>query len=220
MSYRASGQLLPAAVIVELDNFIGVQSARILAARGVPVLGLASNVNHYCARTRVVRRVIASPTSGDGLIKTLERLAGELPPPGIAYLVACSDGAVLTISEHRDRIPVHWPDEAGEPVEADPRPPVQVGLERREREDACGVQADDVESEPPKPHVWRNALRPEALPLTDAENRKPEGGDRDRGRQRERDGRDENERGASGGGREARNSGSDFFTRRDARRAG
>jgi D-aspartate ligase len=105
MSSRASVQVLPAAVIVELDNFIGLQSARILAARGVPVIGLASNVNHYCARTRVVRRVVASPTSGDGLIATLERLASELPAPGIAYLVGCSDGAVLTLSENRHRIP-------------------------------------------------------------------------------------------------------------------
>jgi predicted ATP-grasp superfamily ATP-dependent carboligase len=69
------------------------------------VIGLASNVKHYCARTRVVRRVIDSPTSGAGLIATLERLADELPPPGIAYLVGCSDGAVLTLSENRDRIP-------------------------------------------------------------------------------------------------------------------
>ena len=98
MSPRASAQVLPAAVIVELDNFIGLQSARILAARGVPVIGVASNVNHYCARTRVVRRLIDSPTSGDALVTTLERLADELPPPGIAYLVACSDGAVLTLS--------------------------------------------------------------------------------------------------------------------------
>lgn len=105
MSSRASTQVLPAAVIVELDNFIGLQSARILAARGVPVIGLASNVKHYCARTRVVRRVIDSPTSGVGLLATLERLAGELPPPGIAYLVASSDPAVLTLSENRDRIP-------------------------------------------------------------------------------------------------------------------
>jgi D-aspartate ligase len=69
------------------------------------VIGLASNVNHYCARTRVVRRVIASPTSGDGLLATLERVADALPPPGIAYLVGCSDGAVLTLSENRNRIP-------------------------------------------------------------------------------------------------------------------
>jgi D-aspartate ligase len=96
---------LPAAVVVELDNFIGLQSARILAARGAPVIGLAANPKHYCARTRAARRVIESPTSGEGLIRTLERLAPELPPPGIAYLVGCSDGAVLTLSQHRDRIP-------------------------------------------------------------------------------------------------------------------
>ena len=105
MTSRIPADHLPAAVVVELDNFIGLQTARILAARDVPVIGLASNVRHYCARTRVPKRVIASPTEGDGLISTLERLANELPPPGIAYLVACSDGAVLTLSENRDRIP-------------------------------------------------------------------------------------------------------------------
>ena len=86
-----------------LDCITGLQTARILAARGVPVIGLAADRRHFCARTRVVRRVVEAPTSGDGLVAALERLGPELPD-GPAVLVPCSDAAVLAVSAGRDRL--------------------------------------------------------------------------------------------------------------------
>jgi hypothetical protein len=83
-------------------------------------------------------------------------------------------------SEQRDRVPVHGADEAGEPVETHPCPPVQPGLERRERKHARGVEANGVDAEPPETHPWGNAVRPQALPLADAEKSEPEGRDRNR----------------------------------------
>jgi D-aspartate ligase len=98
------------AVVVALDCITGLQTARILAARGVPVIGLAADRGHFCARTRVVDRVIEGPTSGDGLVAALERLGPELGDAaqgGPAVLVPCSDDAVLAISAGRERL-VPW----------------------------------------------------------------------------------------------------------------
>jgi predicted ATP-grasp superfamily ATP-dependent carboligase len=95
----------PTAVVVAIDCITGLQTTRILAARGIPVVGIAADRRHFCARTRHAERVIASPTSGEGLILTLERLAASgSMGDGPAVLIPCSDGAVLSISRWRDRL--------------------------------------------------------------------------------------------------------------------
>lgn len=91
------------AVVVGADNTTGLQTARILAARGVPVVGLAEDPTHYCCRTRVLERLVRTPTSGRDLVRTLQRLAPSLPRG--AVLVPCTDAAVATIARGRDRIP-------------------------------------------------------------------------------------------------------------------
>lgn len=95
----------PTAVVVALDCITGLQTTRILAARGIPVVGIVADRSHFCARTRLADRIVTSPTSGEELIRTLERLAtdGSLGP-GPAVLVPCSDAAVLAISRWRDRL--------------------------------------------------------------------------------------------------------------------
>src|SRR3954449_844831 len=50
--------------------------------------------------------------------------------------------------EQRDRVPVHRPDQAREPVEADPGAPVQVRLEHGEREAAGEGEGDPGQAEP------------------------------------------------------------------------
>ena len=66
------------AVVVALDCITGLQTARILTARGIAVTGIAADRHHFCARTRAVTRVVESPTAGDALIATLERLGPKL----------------------------------------------------------------------------------------------------------------------------------------------
>ncbi len=90
------------AVVVALDCITGLQTARILTARGVAVTGIAADRRHFCARTRAVARVVGSPTAGDALIATLERLGPKLGQT--AFLVPCSDTSVLTISAERERL--------------------------------------------------------------------------------------------------------------------
>ena len=94
------------AVVVGLDCITGLQTARILARRGVPVIGIARDPRHFACRTRFCTRVIEAETDGPGLLDALERLAAELPEPGV--LVPCSDGAVLALSRGRERMLRHY----------------------------------------------------------------------------------------------------------------
>lgn len=94
----------PAAVVIGLDCMTGLQSARILARRGVPVLALAADERHPCARTRVCRRIVRAPLAGEGLLAALEGLGPEASDGGRAVLYPCTDAAVLTLSRARDRL--------------------------------------------------------------------------------------------------------------------
>jgi predicted ATP-grasp superfamily ATP-dependent carboligase len=93
----------PPAIVVGLDCITGLQTARLLASRGVPVVGVARDPDHFCARTRVCERILTAETGGDELIPALERLASDLAGP--AVLVPCTDAAVLALSRGRERLP-------------------------------------------------------------------------------------------------------------------
>lgn len=100
------GAALPFAVVIGLDCMTGLQTARILAARGVPVVGLAADPRHPCARTRVCRRILAAELAGEGLVRVLETLGPDLvtAADSRAVLVPCTDASVLTLSRARDRL--------------------------------------------------------------------------------------------------------------------
>jgi D-aspartate ligase len=92
----------PPAVVVGLDTITGLQTARILHARGVPVVGLTNDLGHYACRTRACVRVVAADLRTEEFIDALVRLGPELG--GRAALVPCTDLAVLLISRHRKRL--------------------------------------------------------------------------------------------------------------------
>ena len=92
------------AVVVGLDCVTGLQTTRLLAGRGVPVIAIASDGGHFCARTRVPRRKIVAPTSGEGLIQALEELGRSQFADTPAFLLPCTDAAVLSISAERERL--------------------------------------------------------------------------------------------------------------------
>jgi D-aspartate ligase len=92
----------PRAVVIGLDCATGLQTARILAARGVPVIGIARDLRHGCARTNVCEQVVAADTAGPGLIEALRRLGDKLRTP--AVLFPCTDMSVLLISRHRGEL--------------------------------------------------------------------------------------------------------------------
>lgn len=91
-----------AAVVVGLDCVTGLQSARILARRGVPVIGVAADTAHFCTRTRMVRGLVSAPTSGPGLIEALRVLGPSLGRK--AVLFPCTDASVLTLARDRERL--------------------------------------------------------------------------------------------------------------------
>ncbi|MDX6360570.1 MAG: D-aspartate ligase [Nocardioidaceae bacterium] len=93
----------PAAVVVGLDNITGLQTARILANRGVRVYGIAANRRHFGARTNACVDVVESRLAGPALVDTLRRLARRLGPDR-AVLVPCTDGAVWSLSVQRDEL--------------------------------------------------------------------------------------------------------------------
>jgi D-aspartate ligase len=90
------------AVVVGLDCITGLQTARILAGRGIPVFGIARDLTHFCCRTRVCDTIIGADTRGDDLIAALEALSSRFDQK--AVLFPCTDSSVLTISRERRRL--------------------------------------------------------------------------------------------------------------------
>jgi D-aspartate ligase len=92
----------PPAVVVGLDCVTGLQTARILAARGVGVVGIATDPRHFCCRTRACGRVVHADTAGSDLVDALGELAPQLQPKPVLF--PCTDMSVLVISRHRERL--------------------------------------------------------------------------------------------------------------------
>jgi predicted ATP-grasp superfamily ATP-dependent carboligase len=92
----------PLAVVVGLDCVTGLQTARLLASRGVPVLGIAADPRHFGARTGVCQQVLVADTAKDDFVDLLERLGPSLPHKAVLY--PCTDLSVMSISRERERL--------------------------------------------------------------------------------------------------------------------
>lgn len=90
---------LPYAIVIGLDCITGLQTARILANHGIPTIGLAKKLDHFCCRTRVCEEIIQADTASEELINTLEALGPRLEQK--AVLFPCTDLSVLTLSRNR-----------------------------------------------------------------------------------------------------------------------
>lgn len=104
---RTGGSTAPA-VVIGLDCITGLQTARILASRGVPVVGIACERKHFACRSRAVHRLISSPTAGEPLLAALHELAGDLAATRLAVLFPCTDAAVTTLSAARERLDARY----------------------------------------------------------------------------------------------------------------
>jgi predicted ATP-grasp superfamily ATP-dependent carboligase len=89
-------------VVVGLDNITGLQTARILAGRGVPVVGLVDNPRHFGARTNACAEIITADCSSEGLVEALANLGERLGRTSV--LLPCTDPAVSILSRHRARL--------------------------------------------------------------------------------------------------------------------
>lgn len=90
------------AIVVGLDCIQGLQSARILASRRVPVIAIAKSREYYSTRTRVCEEILFADTGGEGLIECLEDLGPTLKQK--AVLFPCQDKNVKVISRYRERL--------------------------------------------------------------------------------------------------------------------
>ena len=92
----------PYAIVIGLDCIQGLQSARILAERKVPVIGIAKDPKYYSCRTRVCERILFTDTGGPDLIELLVELGPTFAASPVLF--PCQDKNVLVISEHRQRL--------------------------------------------------------------------------------------------------------------------
>lgn len=92
----------PSAIVIKLDTTTGLQTSRILAGYGIPVIGIADNHNSYFCKTNTCQKIIASKTSGKELLQTLLDLGKTLDTKSV--LIPCSDESVHTISLYRDKL--------------------------------------------------------------------------------------------------------------------
>jgi predicted ATP-grasp superfamily ATP-dependent carboligase len=88
--------------VVGLDSTTGLQTARLLARRGIPVWGITNSLSHFAARTRVCKEVLRANTASDELLELLEGMADRFPVKPVLY--PCSDNSVLRISLGRTRL--------------------------------------------------------------------------------------------------------------------
>jgi D-aspartate ligase len=91
----------PPAIVIGLDSITGLQTARLLARRDIPVVGIARSADHPSCRTSACDRLVVA-AAGEDLVDVLERLARTFAEPPV--LVPCTDLSVLALSEHRDRL--------------------------------------------------------------------------------------------------------------------
>ena len=90
------------AIVIGLDGMGGIQTARILAARGVPVIGIARDPDHHCCRTNVCEEIVHADTGTDDLIPALRTLGERLQQK--AVLIPCHDRTVRVVSANRDEL--------------------------------------------------------------------------------------------------------------------
>jgi D-aspartate ligase len=89
-------------VIVGLDSITGLQTARTFAWRGVPVVGVAQDLAHFCCRTWVCKRIVRAELSGDALVEALVGLGSSLDQK--AVLLPCTDLSVLAIARRKGEL--------------------------------------------------------------------------------------------------------------------
>jgi predicted ATP-grasp superfamily ATP-dependent carboligase len=92
----------PAAVVTNLESFVGLQTARLLRRHGVPVVALTDAPGAPLTRTRSVDAVFSAGPDGVDTARVLRAIAPLFPERPV--LIPCSDPAVAAISRARDSL--------------------------------------------------------------------------------------------------------------------
>jgi D-aspartate ligase len=92
----------PAAVITNLEGFVGFQTARLLRRHGIPVVALADRPRDPLCRTRSVEAVFDAGPDGSDMVQVLRDIAPLFPVRPVLF--PCSDVAVAAISGARESL--------------------------------------------------------------------------------------------------------------------
>ena len=92
----------PCAIVIGLNGMVGLQTARILARRNVPVLAIAKDPDHHISRTRVCKQILFAHTESEEIIDLLKAVGPQLNQK--AVLFPCGDMNVSLVSLHRDSL--------------------------------------------------------------------------------------------------------------------
>lgn len=92
----------PYAIVIGLQSLAGLQAARILSDRDVPVIGITSDPKSFCSRTNVCEQIMAAETETGEFVQILEELGPQLSEK--AVLFPSTDMSVLHLSDSRDRL--------------------------------------------------------------------------------------------------------------------
>jgi D-aspartate ligase len=95
----------PAAVVTNLETFVGLQTARLLRRHGIPVVALADRPGDPLCRTRSVEAVFDAGSDGSDTVRVLQELAPLFPVRPV--LIPCQDAAVAAVSRARDSLDYH-----------------------------------------------------------------------------------------------------------------
>jgi D-aspartate ligase len=102
---RTQGQHAPA-VIIGLDCLPGIQTARILAENGVPVIGIARDPSHPFSHTNTCDAIRFTTFGQDELMSVLEVISSQLDRKAVLY--PCTDTSVLLVSRNREILQQHY----------------------------------------------------------------------------------------------------------------
>jgi predicted ATP-grasp superfamily ATP-dependent carboligase len=96
---QSQGQRAPA-VIIGLDCLPGIQTARILAENGVPVIGIARDPSHPFSHTNTCDAIRFTTLGADELVSVLEVISAKFDQKAVLY--PCTDHSVLLVSRNRE----------------------------------------------------------------------------------------------------------------------
>ena len=92
----------PIAFIVGLDSMQGLQTARTMRNKKVPVVGIAKDKKYHSCRTNACDLKLYVDTESEELIKLLEKIGPQLKKK--AVIIPCQDLNVQVISLYRERL--------------------------------------------------------------------------------------------------------------------
>jgi D-aspartate ligase len=95
-------QPFPPAIVAGLDNMTGLQTARILARHGIPVIALAGDRDHPSCRTNVLQALLIANLDSGAFVDTLEEMGPTFAEKPVLF--PCSDQTVRHISAARERL--------------------------------------------------------------------------------------------------------------------